>query len=175
MYILYQINFAIMFGLDLINPIMDDDGKYTNFGRLTFGMGCMFIIIVVIPPIIWGIASFTIASIYQNLDCDGSAISLSTWLYVNSAVTLAVVIFLMLSSYSVRKYRTFGYILFLGTIICSHLFLIVWNIVGAIVLFRDSDDCQEEAESIWILVLILLIGQWCAFCSIGCQWCKKHC
>ncbi len=128
---------------------------------LTFG-AIWFFFTGVIPTLGLAIAQFVIAGQNTDIDCDdGAVVALSTWLYACAAVSLA-------SSFSVLCLLGFmlsGHIKSAASLFCciicpSGFFLLAWNIVGAVALFRDSEDCMKEAESIWIMVLVVLCFQW---------------
>ena len=40
------------------------------------------------------------------------------------------------------------------------IFSFAWNIIGAVVLFRDSMDCLEKNNPIWVMTFAYLILQW---------------
>ena len=115
----------------------------------------------VIPSLGFGIASFVIAGQNQNLPCDHSFIYLTTWLITNAAVNLGTILLIIIMIVLFLKLK----IIFFGIVtLCllwlNILFLIAWSIVGAILLFRDGMDCQEQGSALWIMTLIALILDW---------------
>lgn len=114
-----------------------------------------------LPLFALALVSIIIGAIYGGSTCDDrSFISLSTWLIVYGSVSLAflpilfLVIFIFAASGSFSS--TFLIILFL----VFALFDVAWNIVGAVSLFGDNMQCQEEDPALWIMTLIVLILQW---------------
>ena len=125
----------------------------------------------VVVPLGLSITSIVIGT--QNIDatCDKTISSwfmpLSIWLIVYGSVNLpfvicnvAVIYFLIKERKDIMKhYNKYQ--------IVGGLFIIAWNIVGAVALFRDAYLCQSEAYSMWAMVLAVLIVQW-IFIFIGC-------
>jgi hypothetical protein len=128
---------------------------------------CAILSLVFIPLIAFSTASYVVA--FQNLDqeCDNSKVlSLTTWLIVYASVNFGQMILITLFafichitssiSFFVGSYATLS--MFVG------LFNLAWNIVGAVVLFRDSMDCLDDATSLWAMTLAVLIFQWIDMC-----------
>lgn len=150
--------------------------------------GLIFTMMVIgfIPNFAMSVASFVIAGQSTNITCDGSMMPLPIWLNVNAAVTMAfctiIIIFIIALLVSVFKLMendsddemVVGIIasfmlIFYVTIVIFTFFLLAWNIVGAVSLFRDSMDCLNQAKPLWAMVLACLIFQWI---SMFTNWCS---
>lgn len=131
-----------------------------NLGICCFA--AFFILIGVIPPVAVSIASLVIASEHRHESCDdGAVMSLSVWLIVYGSVTLAITFFsLILVGLGILMESKGAFLVIFITTILSSLWIIAWNIVGAVSLFRDSMDCLDDAKPVWIMTLVVLILQW---------------
>ena len=135
-------------------------------------MFAFFIIIYVIPTIALSIASFIIAADNWDTTCDEDAIvSLHTWLIVTGTIGTGIsllcmffnTLYLLLLIFKIKLifYSTIIIILpYCAILLLSSIFLIAWNIIGAVALFRDSYECKETAHSIFVMVAIVLAFQW---------------
>jgi hypothetical protein len=115
-------------------------------------------------PIAFGIPSVYIGSQNMNTTCDKTLssyfLSLSTWLIVNGSVSLfyAVLSIATLVLWITEHDSYQG--LYYGSGLPIGLFMFAWNIVGAVILFRDAYPCQTQAYSLWAMTLADLIIQW---------------
>ena len=119
-------------------------------------------IVFVIPTLVISIASFIIGANNINTDCDGKdIIRLSTWLFVNSTIALISIILyilLLILFFYKEQYKILVITVFIYIINC--IFVIIWNIIGCIELFKHATECKSQAENLWIIVLVSLIFQW---------------
>ena len=123
-----------------------------------------FCLIILLPSFCLSFASIYIGIINLNTSCDtadGNIVRLSTWLFVNSGTALAtafIYIFLLLMFFCKEQYK---YLIFcLIVYVLNWFFVIIWNVLGAVELFKDSFSCKDQAGNLWIMVLISLIFQW---------------
>lgn len=123
---------------------------------------------VVVPAIALSIASFVIAADNKDTTCDGSMMPLPTWLNVYGGVSLSMVILLIVSLVMLFMEHASAMIGYIVLTILYQLFTLAWNVTGAVALFRDSMDCKEEAKSLWVMTLIVLIFQWLGFIQACC-------
>ena len=125
-----------------------------------------------IPNLGISIASFVIAGQNVNTTCDGSFMPLPTWLFVNAAVEMAlccviftIIVTLLVLIFTATDEETFLItigsiaIIYFFVIVFFTFFLIAWNIVGSVALFRDSMPCLHNSP-VWPMVLASLIFQW---------------
>ena len=115
-------------------------------------------------PLAFSIASVVIGAQNMATTCDhmvpSAFMSLSTWLIVYGSVSLAFVVLALLSIVLLVVQSDAFYGVYLGTNIPGGLFMLAWNIVGAVALFRDSAACQTLTYPIWAMTLAVLIFQW---------------
>jgi hypothetical protein len=151
------------------------------------------VLIGLIPNLGLSIASFIIAGQNtnfpqgSNVTCDG-LISLPTWLFVNAAVlmSLSVVIFVVIAlllitfltllkteNTKVAAIMSVLTIFHIGTILIYSCFLIAWNVIGSIALFRDSMDCFHKGLPVTSMVLASLIFQWLSLVTNWCTCCGR--
>lgn len=145
------------------------------------------ILIGLIPNLGLGIASFIVAG--QNVDfeynvvngtCNG-LIPLPTWLFVNAAVIMAlcaaitiivgiiiVAVFVTDEEGVIGTIAVISAFYFIMTLVYT-CFLISWNVVGSISLFRDSIYCLRHGYSVAAMVLASLIFQWLSLIT---NWCS---
>ena len=131
-----------------------------------------FIIINVVtllaPAIALGIAALVIADQNQDITCDGTMMPLPMWLNVFGGTGLGLCGFLILALLLLTCGTPVGMYAYVGIAVLYQLFMIAWNVVGAVALFRDSSDCQEAVHPIWAMTLSVLIIQWIGFCFSCC-------
>ncbi|QKF94510.1 hypothetical protein QKU48_gp1052 [Fadolivirus algeromassiliense] len=131
-----------------------------------------FCIVFLIPTIALSIASIYIGVANMDTSCDtggNNTMKLSTWLFVNSGTALGtttIYIILLLLFLNREQYKYL--IIFLIIYVFNWIFVVSWNVVGAIELFKDSIDCRNQAESLWVMVLVSLIFQWIGLAQIVC-------
>lgn len=125
------------------------------------------LLILFIPNLAFLIPSFTIARSNLNNTCDGSTIGLSNWLIVDASVKAAlcaavlILLVIFLQQYCLESLKRTGPALFTVILIISilyFLFVLAWNIVGCVALFRDSPKCDNQP--IGKMTLAALIFQW---------------
>lgn len=115
------------------------------------------------------ISSFVIVYGSTNNTCDNSSIiTLHNWVITNASVQIAIC-FIALFFPIVFYWKTFhgedledvGYPtmkrVFWITILYT-IFTIIWNIIGSIIIFRDSPECRTQ--QIGTMTIVLLVFQW---------------
>ena len=121
------------------------------------------------------IASFVIAAQNWNSTCDILAIvRLPVWLVVNGVITAVIGLTLWISvGFLILFKNPVFMIISIVSVVLSFLFIIPWNVIGAISLFRDSMSCQVNANSLFAMTIAALAIQWysilqncCGSCSI---------
>jgi hypothetical protein len=118
--------------------------------------------------------------------CNEPMMTLSTWLYVNAAVTLAfctvtlvtilivcAVLFTLEDTALVATIGTASLAFFVLMVVFS-CFVLAWNIVGAVVLFRDNEGCLKSNIPLWAMTLACLIIQWLSLLANCCDSCKHR-
>lgn len=60
-------------------------------------------------------------------------------------------------------------------IVSNQLFLLIWNIVGAVALYRDSTSCLTQLYPLWTMTLCILVIQWKIMCIVACLICCICC
>ena len=133
-----------------------------------------FSIFFVIPTLFLAGTSFIIGSNNTNTQCDDNGhdiIRLSTWLFVNSTVSLTSImlyILMIILFFTKEQYKYLVATIVIYVLNCC--FVITWNIIGATELFKNASDCQSDAGNLWTIVLVSLIFQWVnltlAFCLV---------
>ena len=116
----------------------------------------VFTLIFVVPIVALIVASMSISLLNFTASCGGNLMSLSVWLIVNSCslMTFLVVMAIMLNFNGATNP---GIVI---SFTLNLLFIIIWTIVGAVVLFRDSFGCYSSAHSLWSVTLATLNIQW---------------
>lgn len=133
----------------------------------------IYTITVLIPALGLGIASFVIAEDNKYATCDKSFMDLSVWLNVNGALNIVFSIIILLLLILTFRAILAG-VIGLVVLYYIHLFFTVaWNIVGAIILFRDSMSCLDQTPALWIMTLICLIFQWISIVTYICNLCSR--
>lgn len=129
------------------------------------------IITCILPTVAVSIASFVIARENSAITCDANAlVRLPTWLNVNGAVTLGCCIIAVGLYIVAITFRSALFAFLMYTVSGLNWgFMIAWNIVGAISLFRDSMACKDTNRPIFIMVVISLAFQWLAILSYLCS------
>lgn len=126
-----------------------------------------FIILSVVtllaPAIALGIAALVIADQNPDITCDGTMMPLPLWLNVFGGTALGLSGFLVLALVLLTCGTAIGLYAYIGIAVLYQLFMIAWNVVGAVALFRDSSDCQEAVHPIWAMTISVLIIQWVGF------------
>lgn len=132
---------------------------------LIFIIGSVFLCIVTLPTIALSVASFVIASEHQHTQCDHNAIvRLSTWLFVNGSVSSGFIIVISLFIISAMLFVDKAFYIATPAIILTLLngmFMIAWNVIGAISLFKYSMSCKEGYDRpLFIMTCIMLAWHW---------------
>jgi hypothetical protein len=130
----------------------------------------LFCIIFIIPSLILSGFSFAIGYFNIYSSCDDNSddlIKLSNWLFINAGVSICVIIMYTLFLILFIKNKQYKFIIMtLITFISNCVFVVIWNIIGSIELFKNSSDCKTKSESLWIIVLISLMFQWLGLLQI---------
>lgn len=135
------------------------------------GIHIAFFIIGIGFAIALPIACFVIAAQNWNSSCGIMAVvRLPIWLVVQGVVDFVIGLLFWLCFFmyviSEREKFLIPYIIML---IINGLFLIPWNIIGAVSLFSDSMDCQNVSYSLWVLVIVVLAFQWFSILNMCCR------
>jgi len=126
------------------------------------------LVCVLLPAFALAIASLVIASENKNLTCDGDMMPLPTWLNVYGGTSLGMCVLLIVSILLLIREHVSAMMTYIVVLIFYQLFSLAWNVVGAVALFRDSSDCKDQASSIWVMTLVVLIFQWIGFLQTCC-------
>lgn len=117
--------------------------------------------IVISPPIIgiiYGIISIIIANIYRYSICnDQPRVELYTYLMI-SGVFGIITSSISIISNLLKLYGGFKVIETDLLMIVFGIFLLSWNIVGAIIIFRDTLDCQDNP--MWRMIIAIVVTGW---------------
>lgn len=141
-------------------------GKFLNI------ISGLLIFLLVVPSIPIAISSWSIGGQYMNSTCadnlvshNKSVMSLSTWLIINAIATVGYcIIGILLFFKIIKSCNSVNYYVFIGASSMILLFFkIIWNILGAILLFVRGETCYTEAKPLWDLTLAILIIQWLIF------------
>jgi hypothetical protein len=148
---------------------------------ITITSATLLTILVLTISLAFSIASYVVAFTNQNAVCsENSLIPLATWLIVYASVEIASIVcvsIIMLLSYLCihRENIIININLMLSPVgVMCVLWLIAWNIVGAVSLFRDSMGClyddnnNNNNTSLWGMTLAVLIWQWLHLFKICC-------
>lgn len=142
-----------------------------SYGAI-MGCGLIVSIIFIALGLAFPIASYVIA--FENYDavCSQEAlIPLPKWLIINGSVDFAYTIYFVLYLITLLIFRdntgVVSGISFMSGILALiySMWLIAWNVVGGVSLFRDSMECLynhhgEGNTSLWAMTLAMLIWQW---------------
>lgn len=125
---------------------------------------------ILLPSTILSIFSIYIGYENRETTCDNEKddiIRLSTWLFINSGVSLSVLIsYIVILSLFYWKEQYLFLILAIFAYIFNWIFVIVWNIIGAIELFKNAPQCRSEAPALWIIALMSVVFQWVSMLHI---------
>lgn len=131
--------------------------------RIIFMSICLSIFFV-IPTIFLAVSSFIIGANNTNTQCDDNGkdiIRLSSWLFTNSTVAvISMILYMILIMLFFAKEQYKFLVVTIAIYILNCIFVIVWNIIGAIELFKNASACQSQAGNLWTMVLISLVFQW---------------
>lgn len=120
----------------------------------------LFSCILLCPVLALSIAGYVIAGQHYHTSCDNSKIlKLSSWLIINSTITIVGTVFL-LGFYLVASGNNTYLLHVVYTNVVYVLFMLAFNIVGTIKLVKFSDVCKIEAYSLWTIVLATIIIQY---------------
>lgn len=129
------------------------------------GTSALFVCYLFAIPLI--VFSFIYSNDYSDADCSSDALlHVSKW-HLGFAIESCIVLGLLglgLTSSLFGLCISKGCIVFgMGldgvVLFCDGLFTLAWVIIGGIVLFRDSMDCLQDEQSLWIYTLVLWILQ----------------
>lgn len=129
------------------------------------------------------VAALVIGSMNKDIECDDEAfISLSDWLITYGSVNLGITVFLILSFVGVvvgASNRSLlgvftGGVFVMSITVLSLMWVVSWNIVGAVLLFKHSMDCIDACKPVWIMTCVALALQWISLltsckCSVKCN------
>lgn len=116
-----------------------------------------------IPAVCLVIASFVVANQNLGSECDGTMMPLPIWLNVYACIGTLAVITLAGALILLLLDHTWVLIPFFVIYLTLFLLEIIWNIIGAVALFRDSLSCRTEGYPLWAMTLSVLILQWIGF------------
>jgi len=124
----------------------------------------------VVMPLAMSIASIVIGAEHQNAPCsDKALVPLSTWLFVYGGVTLGLVVGAIVAVIMLLLDHPSGMVVWIIGLVLGSLFMLAWNIVGAVSLFRDSHTCLDQEYPLWAMTLAVLIVQWIGFVLSCCS------
>ena len=130
----------------------------------------MFCIFLLAPTLAVSIAGFVIGGRHLDATCDDTAVmQLSTWLFVYGGVGLGMVVCIIIALIMLIMGAAWAFVVLIATLIPCQLFMLAWNIVGAVSLFKDSGACQTQAYDLWAMTLAVLIIQWIGFFITCCS------
>lgn len=120
------------------------------------------IVLFYVPTLAFSIASFVIAGQNENIVCDEHAVvTLSAWLQVNAGTGVGCLFFMTLFLvFGITCESVVAWVSLVVLLVLNWFFMIAWNIVGAVSLFRDSMECNQQANAIFVMVIIALSFQW---------------
>jgi hypothetical protein len=118
---------------------------------------CIFLISLISNLATAGL-SFLAYFISPNSCSSSNILPLQVWIF-GCAIAYSIISLLCITifgiPYKIGAAIHFSYLFFLNL-----PFTIAWNIVGAIILFRDSPYCREIYSTLWYVSLSVLIYQW---------------
>jgi len=138
---------------------------------VTLPLLCCCACFVLFPAFAVHIASIVIG--FQNMDaaCEhGALVEPSIWLVVNGILGLVTLVILLImfgalvSGCDDSGVCTICTVCFVAL---NFLFMIAWNIVGAVSLFRDSMSCITEAKPLFTMSIVVLVFQWLGILGHG--------
>lgn len=115
-----------------------------------------YFLLIVLPKSALTIASLAVLTNAWNNSCDWKMMSLQTWLLV---FILFESIYLIISGIGAYFRKVEPKVFKIGFSF-NVIFTFIWNIVGAVALFRDSTDCHTSAFPLWSMVLSIICIQW---------------
>ena len=121
------------------------------------------LLLVVLPNFAVSIAGFVIAGIHWDGTCsDTAVVKLPIWLVVSGSISTGCLLVMvvgmiigMMTEYTGVIYFTMFWLKFI-----SGMFLVAWNILGALSLFMDSMNCRNSDFSLWAVTIATLVIQW---------------
>lgn len=134
----------------------------------------VLIIAVILPTIVVSIVSLVIAKNHENTPCDGAMMPLPIWLRVYGGCGLAMSIALILAVVLLFCDNPAGLYMYAVVYILMAVFMFAWNIVGAVALFRDSNNCLKTDNPLWAMTLAVLIIQWIGMIVTCCKAKKRR-
>jgi hypothetical protein len=113
----------------------------------------------------YAITCLIIYSSYSDIVCTNvNILSLQNWIFGCGIAYIILSIF-HLSIFGIRK-RVFSTIYYFYMFLLNLPFVISWNIIGSIILFRDSYSCIEKASPLWAVAISGLVYQWVSIITI---------
>jgi len=107
------------------------------------------------------LAGLIIGIINLDATCDnGALMKLSIWVIIYCALLFVFDILFLVLGGLWKFHNKFWKIPYLIITVVYFLFIICWNIIGCISLFKDSGSCRDEVSSLWKISLVCLIFQW---------------
>jgi hypothetical protein len=146
------------------------------------------VIVCIIPCFCVATAALMISEQNTNTTCGTPFIKQTVWLTIyayylicsNTIMAFAIALVLYLTykykhedetgeaALTLIIYNMYFYRLLVGL----GTFSFIWNIIGSVILFRDSMECVEVSPYLWIIFLICLILHWNGI-LLGCCYKRK--
>ena len=126
-------------------------------------------LLVLLPTFSLTLVSYIILGENWDATCGTSWIPLQIWLLFYAILQTIYFVESIIAGFR-RTTISGSKIIVYGTIV-KHSLLFIWNIVGAVALFRDSGACETLAHSLFTMVLSVLCVQWILMillCIMGC-------
>ena len=137
------------------------------------------IIFLICLPFISGILSLIIGILYMDSTCDHIVAStfmpLSVWLIAYGFGIFVYIVGLdSLAACESKRMPEEGCARLLVPLLFPYglftligLFMLIWNVIGSVVIFRDAYMCQTQAYPMWAMTMTILIGQWAGVSIFG--------
>ena len=124
-------------------------------------MAGFFLFLITIPTAAVAIASYVVAGQNWDSTCSSGWLTLQTWLIINSTLSMGYVVggFLLLFLYCHLNQKSFSACFVLATLVIVPV-KVIWNIIGAAVLFGNGGPCLSQGSSLWSMTLAVLLIQW---------------
>lgn len=139
-----------------------DTAQCTGYALKIMIMVVLFLL--TIPTLAVAIASFVIAGKNWHSTCDTGFVTLHSWLVGNGVASLFYTVGGVVVAFMLSGDKSEIYLFYIGiTTALIVPFKIIWNVIGAVVLFGNSTSCQTKEPSLWKMTLATLILQWIIF------------
>lgn len=139
-------------------PEGEKEKDYLKEGIKTTVTGLFTVVPLAVCALYFGYA-------YREDTCQESDFSLSNWVIVAGWVLSASYILQSSLSFSKAGYQVVTW----GMAPLMALFHIVWNIIGAVLLFEYNPSCSDSPLGKMALAIIIL--QWIGMCFVACVFC----